>query len=461
MVRGTRIPIVYAGSVAASVSFFLLIRLAGSSLFASSHLPPSSGHVARVPSTDAGVLIYLLLALAVVMVTARAVGLLFRKLNQPEVMGEVIAGILLGPSFLGRITPVVASNLFPQAVASYMGIVSQVGIILYMFLVGLEFDIGLLRRRTEATVAISHASIMAPFLLGGVLALWLYPRYASQDVPFTPFALFVGVAMSVTAFPVLARILRDRGLQNTTTGVLALACAAIDDVTAWCLLALVVAVARAEPRTVVLTVAMTLGFILFMILVAKHGAMWLVRKQAEIGQTTHDIFATVCLALLVSAMITERIGIHALFGAFLLGTLIPHDSALARDIRDKCEDLVLVLLLPLFFAFTGMRTQLGLITTPRDWLACVLIILMASAGKFGGSFLAARLTGSSWRQAVSLGALMNTRGLMELVVLNVGLDLRVLSPALFSLFVIMAIVTTLAAGPILQLQARSDGGQIE
>lgn len=264
--------------------------------------------------------------------------------------------------------------------------------------------------------------------------------------------------MPVTAFPVLARILTDRGLQKSSLGVIALACAAVDDVTAWCLLALLVAVARAEAGNLVSTLAMTLGFISFVLLVAKYGAMWLVRKREEKGRTTRDMFAIVFAALLMTALVAERIGIHGLFGAFLLGTLIPQDSALARDIRDKCEDLVVVLLLPVFFAFTGMRTKIGLLNGTRYWLACVLIIAIAALGKFGGSFLAARLTGSDWREAASLGVLLNTRGLMELIVLNVGLDLGLLSPTLFTMFVIMAIVTTLATAPILRVLTPSVAG---
>jgi Kef-type K+ transport system membrane component KefB len=366
-------------------------------------------------------------------------------------MGEVVAGILLGPSFFGWAAPWFASQVLSVSVAPYLAVISQIGIILYMFLVGVELDTSLLRQRTQASIAISHASIVAPFLMGGALALWLYPRYAARGVSFTAFALFLGVAMSVTAFPVLARILTDRGMQTSRTGVLALGCAAVDDVTAWCLLGFVVAIAHAGGRNPLLILAMTVAFILFVLLVAKRWALWLVRKQAQEGRTTPDIFAVVCAALLLTALMAEWIGIHALFGAFLLGTLIPHNSTLARDIRDKCEDLVLVLLLPVFFAFTGMRTQIGLVSENRDWLACIVIIAVASLGKFGGSFLAARLTGSDWREAASLGVLMNTRGLMELIVLNIGLDLGVLSPALFSMFVIMAILTTLATTPILQV----------
>jgi Kef-type K+ transport system membrane component KefB len=398
---------------------------------------------------------HILLAMVVVIVAARVVGAVFKKLNQPPVMGEVIAGILLGPSFFRLLAPTAASHLLPVSVAPYLAVISQVGVILYMFMVGLELDTDLLRQRTQASIAISHASIVIPFLLGAALSLWLYPLFSTRNVSFTVFALFVGVAMSVTAFPVLARILTDRGMQKSRMGSLALACAAVDDVTAWCLLALVVSIIHAQPGAVVLTVALTVTFVLLVLLVVKRGGLWLVRRQVAAGQTTRDMFAIVCVALLLAAVATERIGIHALFGAFLLGTIIPHDSALARDIREKCEDLVVVLLLPVFFAFTGMRTQIGLLKEPRHWLFCLLIIAVASLGKFGGSYLAARWTGSDWREAASLGVLLNTRGLMELIILNVGLDLGVLSPALFTMFVLMAVVTTLATTPILQAVTKS------
>jgi len=394
-------------------------------------------------------LLHVLLALVVILVVARILGAIFRKINQPQVMGEVVAGILLGPSFLGWLAPAAASHILPVSIAPYLGLISQVGVVLYMFMVGLELDTDLLRERTQAAIAISHSSIAVPFLLGAAFALWLYPRYSTSAVSFSTFALFIGVAMSITAFPVLARILTDRGMQKTPLGALALACAAIDDVTAWCLLAFAMSVAHAQTGNLLLTLMATIGFIVFVLLIAKRGALWLVRQRVAQDRTTQNMFAIVCAALLLSAFVTERIGIHAIFGAFLLGSVVPHDSALARDIRAKCEDLVVVLLLPVFFVFTGMRTQIGLMHGTRDWLACVLIIGVASLGKFGGSFLAARWTGSHWREAASLGVLMNTRGLMELIVLNVGLDLDVLSPALFAMFVLMAVVTTLVTTPIL------------
>jgi len=278
---------------------------------------------------------------------------------------------------------------------------------------------------------------------------------SSQDVSFTQFALFIGVSMSVTAFPVLARILTDRGMQKSRIGTIALACAAVDDVTAWCLLAFVVSVARAQPGRIFTTLGLTAAFIIVIFVLVRPAALWLVRKQATNRLAAQSTFVIVCAALLLAALATERIGIHALFGAFLIGVVVPHDSALAQDVRRKLEDAVVALLLPVFFVFTGLRTQIGLVHGLRNWLICATIVAVASLGKFGGSFVAARLTGLSWREAVSVGILMNTRGLMELIVLNVGLDLGVLSPALFAMFVLMAIATTFATTPILQAVTRS------
>jgi len=440
----------YVASLLAAGGIFLWIRSAGLRLFAP-HPTKPPGNIETPPPMEApNVLLHVLLALVVIVITARVLGALFRSVHQPQVMGEVIAGLLLGPSFLGWLAPQLSSQLLPSPIEPFLAVIAEVGVILFMFLVGLELDTGLLRQRTRASIAISHASIVVPFLLGASLALWLYPNFAGGAISFTAFALFIGVAMSVTAFPVLARILTDTKMQTSRMGTLALACAAVDDVTAWCLLALVVGVARAQPGRVSLTVGAAIAFILFVLLIARRGALWLVRRQASFGKTTQQMFAAVCVALLVSALLTESIGIHALFGAFLLGAVVPHDSQLARDIREKCEDLVVVLFLPVFFAFTGMRTQVGLLKESADWLVCLVIILIASLGKFGGSFVAARMTGSDNREAASLGILMNTRGLMELVVLNVGLDLGVLSPALFAMFVLMAVVTTLATTPVLQ-----------
>jgi Kef-type K+ transport system membrane component KefB len=342
-------------------------------------------------------------------------------------------------------------------VAPFLGIIAQIGVILFMFLVGLELDTGLLRKKSHATLAISHASILAPFLLGGALALYLYPRLSSRDVPFVVFALFLGVSMSVTAFPVLARILSDRGIQKTRLGVIAISCAAVDDVTAWCLLAFVVSVAQTRAVGALTTIGTALAYVAVMLLIVRP---WIERKvrAQELLRKTSGGPAFAFIGLLLSALFTEWIGIHALFGAFLLGALIPHESLLAKELTHKLEDLVVIVLLPAFFAFTGMRTQIGLLSTGYEWLVLGLIVAVACAGKFGGSAIAAKLAGLGWRDAAALGVLMNTRGLMELIVLNVGLDLRVISPTLFAMMVLMALVTTLMTTPVLHLLTK---GQLE
>jgi len=437
---------VYTAMLLATVGAFWLIRSAGQDLMA-----PETGNGLRsaafAASNDA--LMHVLVALALIIVVARAMGSLFKRLNQPAVIGEVIAGILLGPSLLGRMVPEASAFLLPPSVAPYLGVIAQIGVILFMFLVGLHLDTSLLKKRSHTSVAISHASIIAPFILGALLALWLYPRLSSREVPFTIFALFMGVSMSVTAFPVLARILTDRRMHQTRMGTIALSCAAVDDVTAWCLLAFVVGLAQSHPSSAGITVALTFCYIAFMLVVVRPGAVWLARRYEHPSRVGQRTLALICVALLLSALATELIGIHALFGAFLLGAVIPHDSGLARAALEKLEDVVVVLFLPAFFAFTGLRTEIGLVIGVEQWLICGLIILVASAGKFGGTLVAARLTGLDWRDAASLGVLMNTRGLMELIVLNVGLDLGVLSPTLFAMLVLMAVVTTLATTPAL------------
>jgi Kef-type K+ transport system membrane component KefB len=445
----------YGLLVAVAAGLFEWIRSTGDRLAAP---PPQGSQVFgnAAPQQGGEILLHVLLALVVIILSARALGALFRRLHQPQVIGEMIAGIMLGPSFLGRIAPEAASYLLPTKVAPFLSILAQIGVILYMFLVGVELDTNLLRRRSHSSVAISHASIVVPFLLGGVLALWLYPQLSTSDVPFTVFALFIGVAMSVTAFPVLARILTDSGMHQTRMGTIALGCAAVDDVTAWCLFAFVVSVAHAHAGSVLITLALTVAFIAFVLLAIRPAAQWFIKRQMAQGRaTTKNTIVVVCAALLLAALATDRIGIHALFGAFLIGTVIPHDSYLARDVRQKFEDLVVVLFVPVFFAFTGMRTQIGLVQNWHEWMICLAIIGIASLGKFGGAFTASRITGLGWRDSTAVGILMNTRGLMELIVLNVGLDLRVISPTLFGMLVIMAVITTLATSPILHAATKS------
>jgi Kef-type K+ transport system membrane component KefB len=437
---------VYAALLLASVGGFFLIRWYGLSLS-----PPADAVVPPAPAGKAGahMLMHLLLALTVVIAAARGLGAVFRHLRQPPVIGEVLAGILLGPSLLGRVAPGATAYLLPNDVAPYLSALAQVGVVLYMFLVGLELDAVALRRKAHAAVLVSHSSIIVPFTLGAALALYLYPRYAPGGVSFTLFALFIGVSMSVTAFPVLARILTDRRMHTSPLGVVALTCAAVDDVTAWCLLAIVVSVARSAPSEAIFTVALSGAYIAVMLIVIRPLVVrWVLARDGQ--GLTRPVMSVACIALLVSALASEYIGIHAIFGAFLLGTLVPYGSRIARELTDRLEDLVVILFLPAFFAFTGMRTQIGLVSGAQAWLVCGLIVAVATIGKFGGTMVAARATGMGWRDSASLGVLMNTRGLMELIVLNLGLDLGVISPTLFAMLVVMALVTTFATTPILQ-----------
>ena len=399
-------------------------------------------------------LLSVLLALTVIMVTARLVGALFTRLNQPAVIGEVIGGILLGPSLLGRVSPEAQAFLFRPDAAPFLSVISQLGVILYMFLVGLELDLGLLRSRIRSTVVISLSAIVVPFALGAMLAAGLFASLAPPGIARASFVLFLGVALSITAFPVLARILGDRGMQRTPLGTLALTCAAINDAIAWCLLAFAVSIMQATPGAALRTAGLTALYIAVMLtagrMIAKAAAAWLDRS-ARIGEQS---VALVLVAVLLSAVATEFIGIHALFGAFLIGTIIPHDSTVSGYVTDRIADIVRVMLLPAFFAFTGLRTQVGLLESGADWLWCAAIIAVATAGKFGGTAVAARLCGATWRDSAALGILMNTRGLVELIVLNIGLDLGVISPRLFTMLVIMAVVTTMMTSPILMRMVR-------
>lgn len=442
---------VYVLLFIAAVVVFFLIRFYGESLT----IRPAVGAVTTVSAkaattSDASHLLpQVLVALITIITTARILGAVCLRCGQPRVIGEVCAGIALGPSLLGRVAPDVMVSLFPSSVSPVLGILAQIGVILYMFLIGLELNSGLLKSKAHVTVAISHASIVAPFLLGSFLALFVFEKYAPAGVSFTSFAMFLGVAMSITAFPILARILTDLQLNQTELGVIALSCAAADDVTAWCLLAFVVGVTQADLYGAVLTIVLTGAYIGLMFGVSRPLLNRLLPDSKE-SELPVGVTAWVLIAVLASALITEAIGIHAIFGAFLLGAVIPHDSLLARSFRNKLEDVVSILLLPAFFAYTGTRTQIGLLSEWPDWWFCLLIIIVATVGKFGGTFVAAKFTGLDSRTSASLGILMNTRGLMELIVLNIGLDLGVISPTLFAMMVLMALATTIATTPILR-----------
>ena len=401
-------------------------------------------------SFDLGLLLMQLIA---ILVTTRVVGWALRRIGQPQVIGEMVAGLLLGPSFLGWIAPGASRALFPTASLGFLNSLSQVGLLVFMFLVGLELDLERMRGKGRTAVVTSHASIIAPFILGSALALLLYPKLSPPGTPFTGFALFIGAAMSVTAFPVLARILAERGLTNTRLGAIAITCAAVDDVTAWCILAVVVVVVRSAAGAMPLWVTLggSAAFIGFMVTLGRRAARTLEVAYGRAGGMTQLLVVVTIVSLFGSAWITERLGIHALFGAFLCGAVMPKRGRFAAAVRERFEDMMVVVLLPIFFALTGLRTSVGLIDGADLWGYCALIVVVAIVGKLGGAAIAARATGMSWRDAGMLGVLMNTRGLMELVILNIGLDLGILSAPLFAMFVLMALTTTFMTSPLLSL----------
>ncbi|HEX2063606.1 MAG TPA: cation:proton antiporter, partial [Acidimicrobiales bacterium] len=394
----------------------------------------------------------LLLAGIVILVASRLVGAALKRFHQPHVIGEIIAGILLGPSLLGAIWPSAFDFLFPPNLMSYLDVLAQLGLIFYMFIVGLELDFKLMRGRGHAAIWVSHVSIIAPFLMGVALALWLFPTLGSSG-KFTPFALFLGAAMSITAFPVLARILTDRGLYKTRIGTVALTVGAVDDVTAWCMLAVVITVARATGMLKsVLTIGILMLFIAFMIYAVRPIMHRVSTYYERRGQLSGTFLAAIFMGLLASALVTDKLKIHVIFGAFLFGVIMPHDSRFVGDLTEKLEDFSVVFLLPFFFTFSGIRTDIFSIGgSPKKWLMTLAILLVAIAGKWGGSKLAARYAGLSWQEAGALGVLVNCRGLTELIILNIGLQLKVLPPSIFAMLVIMAVVTTLMTEPALTI----------
>lgn len=395
----------------------------------------------------------LTLQLAVVLAACRIVGELFRRIHQPKVVGEMFAGIMLGPSLLGWIAPHYSAYLFPPSSLGFLNALSQVGVVVFMFLVGLKINPGELKKESHAAVLTSHVSITAPFVLAAFLALYLYPRLSDESVSFTSFALFMGSAMSITAFPVLARILTERNMLSSRLGTVAIACAAVDDVTGWCILAYIVVLIRSAHSAT--SIWVTIGGILVFGLAMIHGVRRLLRGFARAykkkGALSENLMALMLLLVLASSLMTEYLGIHLLFGAFLMGAIMPKEHQFVRYVLDRFETITVTLLLPLFFAFTGLRTNVGLVKGPEMWMYCGLIILVATAGKLGGSTLASWLSGMPLREAAGLGTLMNTRGLMELVILNIGLDIGVISPGLFSMMVLMALFTTFMTTPVLRI----------
>jgi Kef-type K+ transport system membrane component KefB len=408
-------------------------------------LPPAAGMAPPGPGAGAisvATLRILLLQIVATLLAARAMSLVAQRLGQPAVIGEIAGGILLGPTILGHLWPVAFQSIFPAGSLGALKLLAEVGVVLFMFRVGLDVDLGTLRTATHRAVAISHASIAIPFLLGTLASLALYTSFAPRGTSFLAFALFTGIAMSITAFPVLARILTDRKMAATPLGIMALTCAAVDDITAWSLLAAVVALVNGRsPSDVLLMVGLTAGFAFVMLRVVRPLLARLLARF-RLGET--GLF----ILLFASAAITEAIGVHAVFGAFLAGVIVPLEPEERRACIERLG-FVTPALLPLFFAYIGVRTELTFLVDGRSLLVCLAVIAVATLGKLGGSAAAARVTGTPWREALALGALMNTRGLMELIALNIGYDLGILTPAMFALLVVMALVTTAATGPLL------------
>lgn len=397
----------------------------------------------------------LLLQIAAIIAVARLFAYLFTRIGQPSVIGEIVAGIVLGPSVVGYWLPGTFEFLFPAGSLVNLQFMSQVGLVLFMFVIGMELDLGVLKGRAHDAVVVSHASIIIPYALGVGLAYGLYAGFAPPTVPFLSFALFMGIAMSITAFPVLARIVQERGLTRTRLGALAVTCAAADDITAWSILAAVIAIVKAgTPVSALYSMGAAMVYVAFMVGVLRPFLRRVGEAHGERRSLGRPVVAGMFLVMLLSAWATEVIGIHALFGAFLAGAIMPPNLSFRRLLIGKLEDVSVVLLLPLFFVFTGLRTRIGLLTDGHLWLTCAAVIGVAVLGKFGGTLIAARFTGNNWKDSLSLGALMNTRGLMELVVLNIGYDLGVLNAEMFAMMVLMALVTTFMTGPALSLIER-------
>lgn len=394
----------------------------------------------------------LLVQIITIIIAARIVGWICGKIGQPTVVGEVIAGIILGPSLLGMYFPEFSAAIFPANSFGNLKIVSQVGLIIFMFVVGMEIDLKVLRNQAKDAVVISHASIIIPFALGMALAYFIYQSFAPEGVQFFSFALFMGISLSITAFPVLARIVQERGIQKTRLGTIVITCAAADDITAWCILAMVIAIVKAGSFVSSLyTIGLAVTYVLVMLTMVKPFLRRVGDLHTSRENMSRPIVAIFFVMLIISAYVAEVIGIHALFGAFMAGAIMPENVKFRNIFIDKVEDVALVLLLPLFFVFTGLRTQIGLLNDPSLWALTGVIILLAVAGKFLGSAIAARFVGQTWKDSLTIGALMNTRGLMELVVLNIGYDLGVLTPQVFAMMVLMALITTFMTSPALDL----------
>ncbi|MFF5645573.1 cation:proton antiporter [[Kitasatospora] papulosa] len=399
----------------------------------------------------------LLIAIPTVIVACRGGAALARRVGQPPVVGEIAAGILLGPSLLGWLWPTGQALLIPPESIPYAGALGQLALLVFMFLIGLELDLGVLRGLGRTALVVSQASIALPLLLGAALASGMYATMAPEAAGKLPFVLFIAVALSITAFPVLARILTDRGMYHTPLGALAMACAAVNDAMAWCLLAVVVTITRSgSALDPVVTVALSAFFLVAMLYVIRPALARWTPGTGRAGRHTPDaerdglLLLTVFTGICLSSLATDRIGLHALFGAFVFGLVLPRGSLPVERAATRLRTVVVPLLLPLFFAHTGLRTDIGMLGNDLvPWLWAAAITAVAVLGKWGGSAVAARAGGQGWRNALSLGVLMNCRGLTELVILNIGLELGLIGRDLFTMLVLMALVTTALTSPAL------------
>lgn len=391
----------------------------------------------------------LLLQIIAILIVCRIFGWLFLKIGQPTVIGEIVAGIVLGPSVLGNLLPNVSEFLFPPDSLSNITILSQFGLILFMFAIGMELDITEVRKKLKETILISHTSTIVPFFCGMLTAYFVYGSYANKETPFISFALFIGIAMSITAFPVLARIIQEKGLTKTHLGTISLASAANGDITAWCLLAVVIAIAQAGSMlSAIYNIAFSFLYIGFMFFVVRPFLRMVGHIYHNKEVIDKGLVAFIFLLLVISSYFTEILGLHALFGAFIAGVVMPSNVKFRKIMTEKVEDVSLALFLPLFFVSTGLRTEIGLLNTPELWSMCGIFIVVAIIGKFGGAMFSARFVGESWKDSLYIGALMNTRGLMELVVLTIGYDMQILPPSIFVMLVLMTLVTTFMTTPL-------------
>ena len=394
----------------------------------------------------------LLLQVIIILFTSRIFGFIFSKLGQQTVIGEILAGVFLGPSIFGWLSPELFAVIFPHNSFLSLQFLSQIGLVFFMFVIGMELDLSKIKSKAHDAIIISQVSIIFPFFLGTCVSYYTFQELASKNISFLSFALFMGISMSITAFPVLARIIKERGLTKTPLGVLAITCAAVDDVTAWCLLAAAIAIVKAGSITSSLfTIGLAIAYIAFMLFIIKPWLQRMSDKRMKTEKVDKTVIGISFFLLLLSAYFTEIIGIHALFGSFIAGVVMPNNIRFKEILTDKVEDVSTILLLPIFFAFTGLRTQIGLLNEGHLWLYCIVIISVAIIGKLAGSAFTARIIGRTWQDSLSIGALMNTRGLMELIVLNIGYDLGVFGPEIFSILVLMALFTTFMTGPLLDV----------